>query len=467
MDTLPIEICQEIMDFVNAIDWLSAIRFRQISKFFYNLEFQNLLKLREPYCSLLDDKFVYTHPFIRHLDIRNNKLITDLSYMHKLKTLDAWDTNLDDESIRYINPTHLYIRGNYKIRNINHMTNLVTLEISETEIENSGIKGINSKEIDMSHSTKITDLSHMTNLVKINARSTNISEIGLRGLINLEILDATSTKISDLTQFTKLRKLHISRCSNITQKGIMISNLTFLNIANTHGIKDLNHLPNLSHLDISGSNCGVGNEGIKNLTNLTSLITECNNKISELNHLTKLVMLDISGPGMTITDRGIQNLNLSILSVRSNEGIKKFRHMTNLTKLNVSHRNDMFIYDIINCTNLVTLVADFTHLSEPNGLTNLTYLSISYNPHIEDDGLHGLNLISLNVSKCKNVRNLNTITTLRRLNISGKECGVSDSGITDLNLEHLYCENNIKVSQKSKKWWHDSTFEIIPYCLKY
>jgi hypothetical protein len=169
---------------------------------------------------------------------------------------------------------------------------------------------------------------------------------------------------------------------------------------------------------------------------------------------------------MKITDRGIHNLNLSVLDAKWNKGIKKFSHMTNLTKLGICGRY-MIIDDVINCTNLRVLIADFTQLSELNGLTNLRHLSISRNQHIGDEGLKGLNLISLNASKCKNIRNLNTMTTLRSLNISGEECGVSDSGITSLNLKNLYCEGNTKITHSSGRWWYNPNFEIVPSYLKY
>jgi hypothetical protein len=75
--------------------------------------------------------------------------------------------------------------------------------------------------------------------------------------------------------------------------------LTRLNMHDNKLITNLNHLTNLTELDISQTN--VTQEGIEKLTNLTGLNMHENNLIIDLNHLTALIELNMSD-NILITD---------------------------------------------------------------------------------------------------------------------------------------------------------------------
>ena len=67
-------------------------------------------------------------------------------------------------------------------------------------------------------------------------------------------------------------------------------------------IKNVNHLSKLKILDCSGD-CGIDQEGIKDLQLIEKLYAINNNKIKNVNHLTKLKIIN----NFTIKDKN--NLN--------------------------------------------------------------------------------------------------------------------------------------------------------------
>jgi hypothetical protein len=85
-------------------------------------------------------------------------------------------------------------------------------------------------------------------------------------------------------------------------------------------------MTNLQILSVEG-NCGINDEGIKNL-NLIKLNANCNSIITNINHMTNLQILQACDCG--INNEGIKNLNLIELYAYGNNNITHINHMTNL-----------------------------------------------------------------------------------------------------------------------------------------
>jgi flagellin-specific chaperone FliS len=121
----------------------------------------------------------------------------------------------------------------------------------------------------------------------------------------------------------------------INNKGIKNLNLLKLYAYYNPKIYNVNHMENIIELDAS-YNCGISDEGIKNLKNLQKLCATDNFKIKNINHMTQsLIELDASYD-CGISDEGITKLNLQILYSHCNEKIKNVNHMNKLIKFNKS-----------------------------------------------------------------------------------------------------------------------------------
>lgn len=63
--------------------------------------------------------------------------------MTKLIKLRAYNSNLTQQGINYLNLDELVLQFNNNIMNITHMNNLKKLYLFETMVNNSGISGLN------------------------------------------------------------------------------------------------------------------------------------------------------------------------------------------------------------------------------------------------------------------------------------------------------------------------------------
>jgi len=168
------------------------------------------------------------------------------------------------------------------------------------------------------------------NLTKILGTKNNISNETLKYIINInneikELYSETVTQeiLNKCKSLVKLEELNISghNCK-VNQEGIKDLKLVKkLDAHNNEKIKDVNHLSKLEKLDISGHNCGVNQEGIKDLKIVKNLNASCNEKIKDVNHLGKLEELNISRD-CGVNQEGIKDLKLiKILNTYNNEKI--------------------------------------------------------------------------------------------------------------------------------------------------
>ena len=108
------------------------------------------------------------------------------------------------------------------------------------------------------------------------------------------------------------------------------SYVKYLDASNNFKITNINHMTNLKKLNAS-RNCGINNEGIKNLN---------------------LIKLDMNN---NISNKELKNLNLIKLSLVNNDKIKNLNHMTKLKKLNASAGNCIISDKSIKGLNLIEL----------------------------------------------------------------------------------------------------------------
>lgn len=81
-------------------------------------------------------------------------------------------------------------------------------------------------------------------------------------------------------------------------------------------------------------------------------------------------------------------------------------------------------------------ITDFYNLDEKY-LKNLSDKILKRYPYIEQ----------LNASNNPKIKDINHLKKIKKLNASGHLCGITNDGITDLNLISLYVTNNIKITK--------------------
>ena len=73
----------------NKLDFLSKIKFRQINSYSMNLNIYDFKNINKKYLQKLNDDVLINYSFIKYLNARNNKKITNINHMSNLKILDA------------------------------------------------------------------------------------------------------------------------------------------------------------------------------------------------------------------------------------------------------------------------------------------------------------------------------------------------------------------------------------------
>ena len=215
--------------------------------------------------------------------------------------------------------TSLNINGNNNIFNINHLQNtLIELDISKCDkIYNNGIsKLLKLERLNLSRNDRIHQIKHFHLLEELNIAYCVIPQHEIKNLL-------------------KLKKLNV--CYNNPEEDTYAKKYGYeCNIKNIHHpqISNVNHLQQLTHLDISGF-CCVDQDGISDLKLITNLNANCNGKITDVNHLTKLEDLNISG-GSCCQDGFTNCLNIKKLNVEYNHKITNVNHLTKLEDLNIS-----------------------------------------------------------------------------------------------------------------------------------
>eukprot|EP01038_Epipyxis_sp_PR26KG_P013642 gene13642-18306_t len=260
----------------------------------------------------------------------------------------------------------------------------------------------------------------------------NVTNFRLFGVINLRN-NIDELRILPMRRLTSLilsvlRSSFFDNHLNLLLSDDNISELEFLNLSNNHYItaescKDL-HFPNLMVLDISYCS-RIANNGLCNIllkwhmSNLTKL---------NISHLHKLTGQGLSG----LFPQSLTNLDLSNCPMICSEGLCEIfsnNHLSNLTELKM---NQSIVNLLLICpslpVSLVTLsMAESSKLSDENlnqllsnNLTNLLHLNIAYCIEIKGDGL------------------LSGIfpESLTKLNLNG-------INMTENNLNHIFTSNNL------------------------
>jgi len=83
-------------------------------------------------------------------------------------------------------------------------------------------------------------------------------------------------------------------------------------------------------------------------------------------------------------------------------------------------------------------------------LSNLKKLDVSGYCGISDKGISKLNLIELNAFCNNKITNVNHMTNLKILHAS-YNCGIDNKGISKLNLIELHVAGNEKITKKFEK----------------
>ena len=94
-----------------------------------------------------------------------------------------------------------------------------------------------------------------------------------------------------------------------------------LNVTFNTNISNINHMKNLIELDCE--NCGINDNGIKDLYNLKNLKASYNKNITNINHMKNLIELEAR-------DASGELYNLQMLNFSFNKNIKDINHMENL-----------------------------------------------------------------------------------------------------------------------------------------
>lgn len=227
---------------------------------------------------------------LEELSVRSVSTLTAINCMKNLKFLDNCNGHLPNAEIANLTKLlSLDVRGNFMVTNLNNLYQLEKLVLgSQPCLTNHIISNLTKlTHLEMDHKNFIADLSSFTNLkVLIGGYCAGFKQTAsLSKLTNLHTLDVRYWKISSLNHLKNLTKLDISDCQIIEE----LNNLTKLRILKMNGtchIPNLNHLVNLTYLE--ARNICVTYESIKKLTNLEYLYSNIkfgNNGLSTLKRL--------------------------------------------------------------------------------------------------------------------------------------------------------------------------------------
>lgn len=284
----------------------------------------------------------------------------------------------------------------------------------------------NIEIIDLSNNG-ISDASFLKPLTKL--KSVNLSNNALKDISsivdnqNLEYLDLENNDINSINKIQFMQKIKYLNLTDNSLKDISPLSSSyglesvFLNGNETTNFKDsisgltnlkelgigkcgidftdiisLKYLPNLTYLDISGTNPNL--DTVCNLTKLKTLILkDCklyDKNLTKLNSLTNIEVLDISENGLQSSNynhalSGSSLTNLKELRIGGNEfgSIPDLSSFANLKTLDLTNSYNLSTLSSISSLNIDTLILDECntlttegYLDSINSLTNLKRLSI-------------------------------------------------------------------------------------------
>ncbi len=197
---IPLEIWKIITKLL-AFDIKSLLNLKSCNKFFNdNFLITNLFDIGDKFKKLLTTDILSQNKYINvvELDVSDNPKITNVSYMKKLKKLNAGGNScgIDQKGIEGLELVELNVSYNPKITNVSFMKNLKKLNASGSEIDQKGIEGLELVELYVSYNPKITNVSFMKSLKILNAGGyCGIDQKGIEGLELVELIVDYNFKI--------------------------------------------------------------------------------------------------------------------------------------------------------------------------------------------------------------------------------------------------------------------------------
>ena len=240
----------------------------------------------------------------------------------------------------------------------------------------------------------------------------------MTNLTKLDILYCPKINLSriNLTEF--IIRGDISDFSHMT-------NLTRLNMAYSNFRVNLNKLTNLKYLNFV-NNINILDQDISDINPI--ILDISNTNILNISHMTNLQNLAAGNSKLT----KITNQNLKKLYISGATNIK----IISLPKLKYLNAYYNLYLELIDCPNLEQLYFS------GNNLKNLKKLTLLDNWSIYNTSIQNLELEYIGLSQNQTITDLNYMTSLKILNISGKS-GLTSTSIQKLNLLELYLDNNI------------------------
>ena len=481
------------------LDFISKIRFRQISKYFINnFYIHDFYGLDKIYLEKLTEKILISYPKIKYLDIMENKSIQNINFLSNLYRLaisDKFQNQFDNYNLRELNICN-YIITNLKyftkldklilnnspitnsdldylnlrelclidcqVSNINHMTRLKKLFISRnSKIQNSNIQNLELTKLDIEGHIGITKINYLTNLQYLTIYYSNIT-YDLSG-INLRKLYIYQNN-SDFSQMTNLTKLRMVNCPKINLSKINLfdlciqytksdfshmTNLTRLNMATNYYRISLNNLTNLKYLNCSHTTILDGD--ILNINPKKIDISYTN--ITNIAHMTNLRKLRANNSKITeITNPNLKKIKIDSETIIKIINLPKLKYLLTdgqnleqlnspkLSILNLSHSNKITnLNNLINLKNLA--LEDNKSITDLNYLTSLKILKISGKSGLTNTSIQKLNLLELKLDDNTTITDINNLTNLKKLTIIGPDTGLDNLGVRNLD------KNKIKINQ--------------------
>lgn len=276
----------------------------------------------------------------------------------------------------------LVLESGCAVKNLKKFKNLEYLKIQENHIEE--IKEITSiRALDIHHyyqGEQSIDINHLKNLefLKINSLNTKTRVEGMSQLTQLRFLDlADSTYLPDFSLFKSLESLDVSSTSirNKNIKALNPETLKHLYISNINITIDLNHLINLTYLDVSYSE--IKDEDISALKNM-KVLDISNSEVTSVNHMRLLETLVAEGRHCKLDGLGICWLEkLTALDVSENYSINNLNSNPEL-KILIARETEIQDEGISSLVNLVSLdIHGNNNITNVNHMINLEYLNVS------------------------------------------------------------------------------------------
>ena len=459
------------------LDFLSKIRFRQISKYFlHNLYIYDFYNLDNIFIQQLSEEILISNPKIKYLDITGRDTIQNINFLTDLQDLAVshrFKTKFNNYNIKKLKII------NYKISNLKYFTKLENLYLIGSDIANSDLDNLNLRKLVLNNN-QVSNINHLTRLKKLSIRyNSEIKNLNIQNLDLLKLEIESSFGITELNFLTNLRylKLYNPGTYNLSKINLQelriqnnnsdfshMTNLTKLLIASGPEINlsrinlselfirdnksDFSHMINLTNLDIAGRpypvnlnklinlkilNCNYSAIRDQDILNINpEIILMSHTEITDISHMTNLRELHAYNSKMT----KIINPNLEKLDIHGNSNINKIS-LKKLKQLSVNNPNLVEL----DCPNLEQLFVLNNNIANFNNLKNLKNLSIRDGSNIYNTSIQNLELDCIEIVDNQTITDLNYMTSLKILSITG-DSGLQNTSIQKLNLLELKIHSN-------------------------